>query len=100
MGVAHGDGGRGSVGAGELTLGQAGEVVEVAAAPREVEGATRPGVSVETPSSVSLITGPWQYRLLTHLMNDSNRGQLLILFFQSHLKYLLLVIACLVTLLY
>ena len=76
MGVAHGDGGRGSVGAGELTLGQAGEVVEVAAAPREVEGATRPGVSVETPSSVSLITGPWQYRLLTRLMNESNKDQI------------------------
>ena len=44
MGVAHGDGGRGGVGAGELTLGQAGEVVEVAAAPREVEGAARPGL--------------------------------------------------------
>ena len=100
MGVAHGDGGRGGVGAGELTLGQAGEVVDVAAAPREVEGATRPGVSVETPSSVSPITGPWQYRLLTRLMNESNKGQLLIVLFPSDLKYLLLVIACLVTLLY
>ena len=100
MGVAHGDGGRGGVGAGELTLGQAGEVVEVAAAPREVEGATRPGVSVETPSSVSLITGPWQYWLLTRLMNESNIDQLLIVLFPSHLKYLLLIIACLMTLLY
>ena len=100
MGVAHGDGGRGGVGAGELTLGQAREVVEVAAATREVEGTTRPGVSVETPSSVSPITGPWQYWLLTHLMNESNKGQLLIVLFPSDLKYLLLVIACLVTLLY
>ena len=98
MGVAHGDGGRGGVGAGELTLGQAGEVVEVAAAPREVEGATRPGVSVETPSSVSPITGPWQYWLLTRLINESNMIRFLLI--PSHLKYLLLVIACLMTLLY
>ena len=36
-GLRHSDGGRGGVGAGQATLGQAGEVVEVAAASGEVK---------------------------------------------------------------
>ena len=49
-GLRHSDGGRGGVGAGQATLGQAGEVVEVAAASGEVKWLTHVQFCVKCPS--------------------------------------------------
>ena len=71
VGLLHHDGGRGGVWTGQATLRQAGEVVEVTPAAREVKWAAHVLLSVIRPPGLGQATRATKNRLLAHLMKAS-----------------------------